>query len=636
MLHLPLSSRSTRIAVFLLLSVVPLLWVGCGRGPKRTVDNVILITLDTTRADALGAYGNRRVRTPVLDQLAHEGHLFEQAFSHAPITLPSHSSLLSGRLPTQHGVRNNIAYAFPAGEKSLASRLGAAGFATGAFVSSFILDSRFGLDVGFDVYEDDIVHYEEKGSQQEITTRRAHVTTDLFLGWLEQQPGRFFGWVHFYDAHWPYEPPLPFLQAYADQPYLGEIASMDLEIGRIVRFLKEKGLAERTLVVITADHGESFAEHGEATHGFFCYAATTHVPLILSQPLYGSPGERFDHVVQGIDLVPSLLEALGLPEDEKLEGHSLASTARRTVYSEAIIPFEDFYLAPVHSLKDGRYSYYHSSDRELYDLVADPGEKKNLIAEKPAVAADFAELLQQRLDEASAATAGTVHLDQESVQLLASLGYVGGGGAFTLEDSDPFRFPSPKASIEVYRELMQLRHFESTFPFKTIEGLRRLLETNRRHIVLYRDLGRLAALAGNEQEALDSLEKAALLKPEDARLHVFRALGFYRFGKFKESVAELQLALKLDPSNGPAWYNLGLAEIGRDRVDAAIAAFEKAVENNPLDILAWNNLAYLELTRRQDARKAQQHILKAEAINKTQPLVQANKKLIEAALLEAR
>lgn len=613
------------------LSLAGLCLAGCRPPAARTFDNVILVTLDTTRADALGAYGNRRVQTPVLDAMARRGHLFENAYSHAPITLPSHSSILSGVVPTQHGVRNNIAYSLPPEARTLAERLHDAGLATGAFVSSFILDRRFGLDAGFDVYEDKIVHYDPEASKRDIVTRRAATTTDLFLAWLSERKGRFFGWVHFYDAHSPYDPPLPFRDAYADDPYLGEIASMDLEIGRIVRYLESHGLAERTLVVVTADHGESFREHGEQTHGFFCYAATTHVPLILSHPVYGRPGRRYSHLVQSIDLAPTILEALGLPADPSLPGLTLARTDRRTVYSEAMIPYEDFYLSPVHALRDGNYSFYLSSDRELYDLRRDPGETRNLVDDEPERAQAFEIDLRGRLAAAAARAASTVHLDQESIRLLASLGYIADGGSLGAREVDPFRFPSPLRSIQVYRELQRLRQFEGTFPFKAIEGLRRLLAENRHQVVLYRDLGRLSAFAGEQTEALENLSKAAALKPEDPRLHVFYALGLFRFGKLDESVAELEVALKLDAKNAPAWYNLGLAEMGRNRVDAALAAFEKAVELNGRDILALNNLAYVHLTRRHDPERAWSYILRAEAINPTQPLVQANKRLIAAA-----
>ncbi len=619
---------AARLPVF---AALLLLGAACARRPAVTVDNVILITLDTTRADALGAYGNRRVRTPTLDALAARGHLFENCYSHAPITLPSHSSILSGRLPTEHGVRNNISYAFPPAERTLPERLQAAGFATGAFVSSFILDRRFGLDAGFDLYEDQIVHYGTKRSKHEIVTRRAAATTDLLLPWLAERKGRFFAWVHFYDAHWPYEPPLPFRQAYADDLYLGEVAAMDFEIGRIVRALERQGLSERTLLVITADHGESFLEHGEQTHGFFCYAATTHVPLLLSHPLYGRAGERFQHQVQSIDLVPSLLAALGLPADETLGGRSLADRHAREVYAEAMIPSEDFYLSPVHGLRDGDFSYYLSSDPELYDLRKDPKETRNLIGEEAKRAERYEAAMRARLKASSAHSAGTVHLDQESIRLLASLGYIADGGALLAADGDPFRFPSPARSIQMYRELQRLRQFEDTFPFKTIEGLRDLVAQDRRQVILYRDLGRLAAFAGNEEESLGNLEKAVALKPEDPRLHVFYALGLYRFGKLGKCIEELQVALKLDARNAPAWYNLGLAEIARGEVDAAIAAFEKAVELNSRDILALNNLAFLQLTRKNDPGRAWEYILAAEAINPSQPLVQANKSLIAAA-----
>lgn len=604
---------------------------GCSPGARQPVDNILLITLDTTRADALGAYGNRRIRTPALDSLAAKGHLFENCYSHAPITLPSHSSILSGALPTAHGVRNNIAYAFPASGLSLAERLHDAGFATGAFVSSFILDRRFGLDAGFDLYEDKIVHYDKNLAKHEIVTRRAATTTDLFLPWLEKQEGRFFAWVHYYDAHWPYEPPLPFRQAYADDLYLGEIASVDLEIGRIVAALRARGLFERTLIVVTADHGESFQQHGEQTHGFFCYAATTHVPLILSQPLYGRAGKRFEHLVQSIDLVPSILAALGLPEDTSLAGVPLGDRRPREVYAEAMIPNEDFFLSPIHALRDDRWSYYLSSEPELYDLSSDPGETKNRLADEPSRARAFETELRRRLDAAKGSHSRTVHLDQESIQLLASLGYVADGGALRAPDLDPFRFPSPARSIEMYRELQRLRQFEETFPFKMIEGLRDLVEKDRRQIVLHRDLGRMAAFAGYEEESIDHLEKAAGLKPDDPRLHVFLALGYYRFGRFDESADELRLAIGLDPRNSPAWYNLGLTEVARGDVDRAIAAFEKAVELNERDVLALNNLAYLEWTRKNDLERAWTHILAAEAAQPSQPLVQANKRRIEAA-----
>lgn len=607
------------------------LLAACGPSRDTRVRNVILITLDTTRFDALGAYGNAGVRTPVLDRMAAEGHLFRSCYSHASVTLPSHASILTGRLPTDHGVRNNINYALSRETVRLPQILGRHGFSTGAFVSSFILDSRFGLDAGFDVYDDDIVHYSGNRRDKEIVTRRAGVTLDGMLAWLEQpRKGPFFAWLHLYDAHAPYEPPLPFRQAYAGNPYLGEIAYMDYEIGRLVRTLEEKGLSDDTLIVVTADHGESFDEHGEKTHGFFCYGATTRVPLILSKPVYGAPGRVFGHTVQSIDLAPSILGLLGLPVDEGMKGRTLDSTRDRLVFSEAMIPHEDFYLAPVHSLKDDRYSFYFSSTLELYDLRTDPGEKRNLSASQPRRLRKYRERMESLL-AATKGSADRLSLDQETIELLRSLGYIAGGGSFS-KDADPYKYPSPYQSIQTYRQLQALREFEDRFPFKTMEGLRKLIAADRTQVVPYRDLGRLATFAGNEEEALSSLKKAALLRPNDPRLHNFLGLGYHAFGRFAESLAEYQLALGLAPEQQTARYNMSLSLVRLGRVDDAVRALEAIVAKEPKNLFALNNLAFLHLDHYKNPKKAEEYIAKAFAVNSGHPLILANKKLVEDAL----
>lgn len=620
-----------RLVLVLVLALCAWLPAACGPSQKTPVRNVVLVTLDTTRFDALGAYGNREVKTPVLDRMAAEGHLFRSCYSHAPVTLPSHASILTGKLPTGHGVRNNINYALPKETVRLPQILGRHGYATGAFVSSFILDSRFGLDAGFDLYEDDIVHYSENRREKEIVTRRAGVTIDRMLSWLEKpRKGPFFAWLHLYDAHAPYEPPLPFRQAYAGKPYLGEIAYMDYELGRLVRTLQEKGLWDETLVVVTADHGESFDEHGERTHGFFCYGATTRVPLILSKPVYGTPGQAFEHPVQSIDLAPSILRLLGLPVDEGMEGRRLDSSADRVVYSEAMIPHEDFYLAPVHSLKDGRHSFYYSSTMELYDLRTDPGEKVNLAPRQPRRLESYRERMEGILS-ASKGKADQLSLDQETIELLKSLGYVAGGGSFSRE-ADPYKYPSPYKSIETYRQLQALREFEETYPFKTMEGLRKLIESDRSQVVPYRDLGRLATFAGRQEEALSSLKKAAFLRPNDPRLHNFLGLGYYAFGRFAESLAEYQVALGLAPGQQTARYNMALALVKLGRVDEAVKALEEVVEKEPKNLFGLNNLAFLHLDHYRDPRKAEEYIARAFALNSRHPLIVANKALVERAL----
>ncbi|MEZ5456613.1 MAG: sulfatase-like hydrolase/transferase [Lysobacteraceae bacterium] len=589
--------------------------------------NVILITLDTTRPDALGAYGNLNAGTPNLDALAAQGNVFTRAYSHAPITLPSHSSILTGLTPPQHGVRNNITYRLREDHTTLAERLKAEGFATAAFVSSIILDSRFGLAQGFDVYEDNIVHYTKK-SPKAIVTRRAGTTVDAALEWLDSQQADhpdepFFEWIHFYDAHAPYDPPLPYKHAYADAPYQGEIAYMDQQIGRLLDALRRHKIAEETLIIVTADHGESFGEHGEHTHGFFCYGATTDVPLIVSMPVFGDRGARLTHPVQSIDLVPSIFGVLGFDIPTELDGTLLSSTADRAVIGEAIIPKEDFYLSPVHSIKDGRYAFYYSSDLELYDLQSDPDEKHNLASSQPDVAARYLDRVQAALDMAES-NSERVSVDQATIEMLRSLGYVADGGTAPELAGDPFLRPSPLASVGVYRTLQNLRQFEDVYPFKMIEGLLELVEAHPRQIILHRELGRLLVLAGKETEGIAHLRQATDLLPTDPRLHTFLGLGHHQFGHFDDAIAEYNLALELNPEHSIARYNLALAQLAKGEQDLARQNLETVVEQNPTDALALNNLAYIAFNIEQDPDKARSLIERAAKANPDHPLIKQN------------
>lgn len=612
------------LAVLLGLALLLHTWFS-PTGPQAP-RNIILVTLDTTRPDALGMYGKQAAHTPWLNRYALQGHVFDAAYSHAPITLPSHSSMLTGLTPPQHGVRNNISYRLPAERETLAEILKGRGYATGAFVSSIILDSRFGLDQGFDIYQDDIVHYTKK-SEKAIVTRRAGTTLDAALKWLGAQPPEtpFFAFIHLYDAHAPYDPPLPFKQAYADNPYLGEVAYMDQQLGRLQRYLDQRGLADDTLVIVTADHGEAFGEHGEQTHGFFCYGATTHVPLILSQPIYGPAGARFAHRVQSIDLLPSILTLLGMPVPAGLDGHVLADTTPRAVFSEAIIPHEDFYLAPVHSIKDQRYAFYYSSDLELYDLEADPRETRNLAESEPDLARRYLDQIQADLDEAqSASSGGRVSVDQATVEMLRSLGYIADGGSAVDLIGDPYQLSSPYKSVRMYRRLQMLRQFEDVYPFKLIDGLRELVTKEPQQILLHRELGRLLVLAGNEDEGIRHLREATGLQPKDPRLHTFLGLGYHQFARFDEAIAQYRLALELNPEHTIARYNLGLALLAQGDVEGARASFEAVTQLNPSDILALNNLAFIAWRHDQDLARAQALIQRAAAIQPDHPLIRGN------------
>src|SRR5436190_14102981 len=337
--------------------------------------NLLLVTLDTTRADRIHAYGFDGIETPNLDRLAREGVLFEQAIASAPLTLPAHSSIFTGKFPPAHGVRDNGGFFLDDKETTLAERLQPRGFATGGFVGAYVLDHKWGIAQGFQTYFDDFDLSKYQTLSLGSVDRPGNEVANKALAWLDKvSASRFFGWVHFYDAHSPYTPPEPFKSRYAGRPYVGEIAFVDSQVGRLLAYLDEHDLARNTVVVVMGDHGESLGEHGESTHGFFVYQSTTHVPLLVRSPYDSMQGRRVGDVVRSVDIVPTTLELLGVRTSEAFEGASvvpLMTGGKKELgvaaYSEAIYPRFHFGWSDLRSLTAGRYKYIAAPRPELYD-----------------------------------------------------------------------------------------------------------------------------------------------------------------------------------------------------------------------------------------------------------------------------
>ena len=399
--------------------------------------NVVLITLDTTRADHLPVYGYRGVRTPGLDRLAENGIVFDNAIAHVPLTLPSHTSILTGLLPIAHGVRDNEGYQVDPKLTTLTEILKGRGYRTAAFVSAFVLDARFGLDRGFDLYYDEFNRYQEVN--RDDIQRRAEETEAQVERWLPAQKGHpFFLWVHFYDPHDPYDPPEPFHSSYAANRYDGEIAYMDQSVERLLAALRESGVAEKTIVIATGDHGEGLGEHGELTHAMFLYRTTLRVPLIVSLP--GGRARRVAEVVRHIDLAPTILDFLGIPAVEAMQGESLLPVINgregddRAAYSESLYAKLHYGWSPLAAVTERKYELIDAPKAELYDSAADPSQKRNLLQEKPEVAAD----LRDRMGEIVATLgrtdlAGPKKMDADTEQKLRSLGYLGSAAQATTE-----------------------------------------------------------------------------------------------------------------------------------------------------------------------------------------------------------
>ncbi|HET7747013.1 MAG TPA: sulfatase, partial [Vicinamibacteria bacterium] len=386
--------------------------------------HVLLVTIDTLRADAVGAYGAARAATPRMDRLAAGGARFDDAHAHNVVTLPSHANILSGRHPHEHGVRDNAGFRFPARLETLATLLAAGGYRTGAFVSAFPLDSRFGLARGFQVYDDDFADATSRPAFQ-VQERRAEETVARARRWLDASGGApAFAWVHLYEPHFPYAPPEPFASAFRDDPYRGEVAATDAALGPLLDPILAAGADGRTLVVLTSDHGEALGEHGEATHGIFAYEATLRVPLVLYAPGRVTP-RVVKEPARHVDLLPTILAALGLPAPEGLPGRDLLSSApptAATTYFEALSGSLNRGWAPVHGVIHERHKLVDLPLVELYDLAADPGESNDLAARDPQRVEKLRGLLRtlRAGDVAAARTPETA----EARERLESLGYL--------------------------------------------------------------------------------------------------------------------------------------------------------------------------------------------------------------------
>src|SRR5512139_3520064 len=355
-----------------------------GRRPPPAAVNVVVVTLDTLRADRLGCYGFRRVETPNIDAVAAEGVLFEQATSTVPLTLPSHASIFTGLIPPNHGVRDNGGFFVEEKLTTLAERMKQGGWTTGAFVGAWVLDSKWGIGQGFDHYSDRFDLSKYKVVNLGTVQKKGDEVMDLALAWLETvKQRRFFAWIHLYDPHTPYEPPEPFRSRYPGQPYVGEVAYTDQVVGRLVAWLKGAGVWDRTLLVLLADHGESLGEHGENAHTFFVYDATQHVPLIVRTP-WGNRGRNRSQV-STVDVMPTVLDLVGLPPQPKIDGRSLArlvlhpaGSAPELAYSETYFPRFHYGWQHLRAVRDGKWKYIEAPTPELYDVQQDPGETKNL------------------------------------------------------------------------------------------------------------------------------------------------------------------------------------------------------------------------------------------------------------------
>lgn len=556
------------VALFLLAACRP-------GGPPPSV---LLVTIDTLRADRVGAYGAREVRTPAIDGLAARGVLFEEALASAPLTLTSHSTILSGLEPPRHGVRDNGSYVFPPSRDTLATLLAARGHATAAFVGAYVLDRRFGLERGFQAYDDRIVRRSEGTSALESERRGAEVT-EAALRWLAQAPAPFFVWVHLYDPHAPYDPPSPFREQYAGRPYDGEVAYADSCLGLLLP-AAEAAARGRLVAAVTADHGESLGEHGEPTHGFFVYQPTLRIPLVLAGP--GVPrGERRGGPARTADLAPTILALLGHGVPPGLDGRSLlAGPLPRESYAETLYP-ASFGWAPLFSYRVGSLKLVDAPRPELYDLATDPGEATNLAEGRRD---DLARLRQALGAFRGADSPGAARpLDPEVEERLRALGYSGVAASSPVSGMP---LVDPKDALGSFREFEEATWAEGRGDLAAATaGFRRLVGREPANPVFRRGLASALRRAGREDEAA----RVASGPGEDAVLVHERALAQAQAGRIDDAIRSEARAIALNPLLPEPHVHLAVLLAQRGRPQEALAALGETLRLDPNNAQAWNN-----------------------------------------------
>jgi choline-sulfatase len=600
----------------LLLAAAVALAAACAApAPPAAPRSLLLVTLDTLRADRLGAYGSPRGLTPNLDRLAREGVRFASASCAAPLTLPSHATLLSGLLPPRHGLHGNGTGRLPDDVETLATRLAAAGYRSGAFVGAFVLDHRFGLERGFGVYDDEIP--QRAGAAAGLEAERpGREVVDRALAWLARAgSGPLFLWVHLFDAHAPYAPPEPWRTRHAEAPYDGEVAEVDAQVGRLLAALAAAGRRGDTVVAVVGDHGEALGEHGEPTHGLLLYEPTVAVPWLVAAPAGITPGSVVRTPVGLADVAPTLAGLVGHPwTGARLDGRDLSAALAAAREPEAADLYVEtdypaiFGWSPLAALRRGDRKWIAAPRPELYDLASDPGEARNLAADERRAGAELDRALEAL--RAAARVAAPAAGDEETRARLAALGYVSGTATGQGPRPDPKDHVAAFARLEAARAELERGRFAGA----TAE-LERLVAEEPDNPVFRGTLAEARRRAGASAEALAERKRALAAAPGDAQGWYNLAAALVENGRPAEAEEALAEALRLEPRYAEGWNLLGIARTRRGEERGAAEAFARALDLAPASAATANNLgnALRVLGRFDDAERVYRRSLEIDA-----------------------
>lgn len=577
--------------------------------PKKLAKNmnVLLITVDTLRVDYLGCYGQAVVKTPQIDRMAEEGILFKFAFAHNVVTLPAHINILTGQYPLYHGVHDNVGFRLDEKFILLPEFLKKKGYKTAAFIGSFILDTRFGLNQGFDLYDD---YYGDTNALNDfaIVERRAEKVIDAALAWIRSQgKSPWFCWVHLFDPHMPYEPPQDYKLKYPNDFYGGEVAYTDTSFGRLLQYLKDSNLDQSTFTILTGDHGESLGEHGEKTHGVFAYNPTLHIPMIFYQPKLFPKPQVIEKMVRHIDILPTILDVLNIKEGKEIQGRSLIPLIENPkkwkedeCYFEALSANLNRNWAPLRGLLSGNLKYIDLPLKELYDIQADYREQRNLVSEKKSEAMKSDKRLKEMIKAYSQPEefkSRRVREDKETLEKLKALGYVGGA---SLEPTK-IRFgpaDDPKNLIELDKVTQEaVADYVQGKPDQAIEKLNAIIEKRPTLSLTYSQLSFIYHEKGDLEKAVEILEKALSLGLENES--ILSKLGVYlqEMGELERSVQVLRLTVERFPYHIEAYNYLGVSLWRLGRYDQAVETFQILLSYDESYASAYNNLGSVYLSQ---------------------------------------
>jgi arylsulfatase A-like enzyme/Tfp pilus assembly protein PilF len=589
------NGRVRRASVLLALSVGLLAWVAYSRPrwarpclPRPSARNLLVVSIDTLRADRLGCYGYAQAQTPRLDALARAGWRFEQATTVVPLTLPAHASLLTGTFPAWHGVRDNGGFYLGDDQLTLAELLAQQGYRTGGFVAAFVLDRRWGIAQGFDRFFDDFDREKYPGAEaqgMDAIQRPGSDVVDQAVAWLEadrEQP--FFAWVHLYDPHTPYAAPEPYRSRFpptASGAYDAEIAATDVQVGRLLDVLETQDRLESTLVVVVGDHGEMLGEHGEQTHGFFVYDAAVRIPMIVAGP--ETEPRAIREQVRIVDVMPTVLDLLGVRAPAAVQGASLVPLARgKTLsllaHSESWYPRYHYGWSDLQTIQDGRFKYVRAPRPELYDLSRDPAEKDDLSLREPTRVTAMERALAAHLasTENRAAAKGPQTIDSETQERLSALGYVGGSVTRARLEERPRGDPKDKIALYVLLKTAASSAAEGRVEH-AIAQVRQALADDPEIVEAYMLLGNFEKKAERLDRAVEAYRKALALDDEHQGALFSLALAYKDLGRLPEARAGFERARSLDPRNGRVLWQLADVLMRLEQPGAAEQVIQQAL-----------------------------------------------------------